>query len=190
MPKLLVERQRTDEWLKARRGKITASLAAACLGQDPNKGPLAAYNQIMGVTQDKGNKHTAWGVEFEPKARSDYEWISGNLVTETGFWVHTGFDWLGASPDGLISDDGVVEIKCPSVIPDTIPVQHRIQVQVQLACTNREWGDYFAWNQNGHLLERVVRDHKTESEILLALLMFFTNHIQKGVPPPRRKRKT
>ncbi len=179
--------QRSEEWFAARRGKVTASLAGAILGVDPHKGQLAAYNEIMGISHNGDNKHMAWGREFEGQARIAYEAESGNLVTETGLWSHDELPWLAASPDGLIGDDGLVEIKCPSVLPEDVPPQHAVQMAIQMACTDREWCDYFAWNQNGWFGKRVTRDTDHEIAMLLQLGAWYDKHIKAGVAPPRRR---
>lgn len=186
MPKLLSE-QLTPEWFEARKGKITSSVAAACLGYDPHTGPLSAFNQITGRTTKADNRHMAWGREYESSAREAYEVLSGNFVTGTGFWVHDDLPWLGASTDGLIGADGVVEIKCPGVIPTEIPVQHDFQMLVEMACTNRNWCDYFAWSQEGEFCRRVLRDCDREREVLFLLEDFFMQYIAKDIAPPRRR---
>lgn len=180
--------QRSPEWFEARKGKITASLAAAILGIDKHKGPLAAFNEITGRTTNNGNKHTSWGVEFEAQARQDYECVSGNLVADTGFWVHPTLAWLGASPDGLINSMGLVEVKCPSILPDVVPEAHVVQMAVQLAVTGRQWCDYFAWNQNGHFLKRVERFPDLEWGMISKLEAFYNQYIAPDIAPPRARK--
>lgn len=186
MPQLPFE-QRTPEWFAARKGKITASVAAAVLGIDPHTGPLSAFNQITGRTTKEDNRYMAWGREFESSAREAYEVLSGNFVSETGFFIHDDLPWLGASPDGLAGTDGLVEIKCPSVLPTEIPPYHDIQMLVQMACTNRDWCDYFAWSQEGEFCRRVLRDCDREREVLFLLEDFYMAYIAKDTAPPRRR---
>ena len=181
--------QRSPEWFAARQGKITASLAAAILGVDPHKGPLAAYNAIVLEKKETENKHMAWGVEFEQAAREAYEVASGRFVTETSFWVHELWPWFGASPDGLIGDDGLVEIKCPGTCPEAIPEPHVVQMRVQMAVVGRDWCDYFAWSQNWQFLRLLEREPAVEMEIMTALDVFYHEHILPKVPPPRRRSK-
>lgn len=188
MPLLALE-QRSDEWFEARRGKLTASLAAACLGLDPHTGPLSAYNQITGLTKAPENRYMVWGRENEGKARTAYEVMSGNFVAETGLWAHVSLPWLAASPDGIVMGGGLVEIKCPSVLPTEIPLRHRIQMDVQLACTNRDWCDYYAWAGNDSFCCRLMRDHDRERELLFLLERFWEEHIRPGIAPPRRRPK-
>lgn len=187
MPELIAG-QRTDQWREARRGKITASLAGAVLGIDPHKGPLAAFNEIMGIKVQKDNGYMAWGRDKEARARREYEAESGNIVLETGFWTHPELDFLGASPDGLIGANAAVEIKCPQNLPETVPLHHEAQMRVQLACTDREWCDYFAWTPDGHWLHRITRDPRKEADIIDKLTVWFHEHVVTGIAPGRRRK--
>ena len=184
---LLVPEQRTPGWYSARQGRITASLAAAVIGLDPHCGPQAAWGRIQGVTHLSPNRAMQWGNQFEADARRDYELLTGNLVFETGFWVHDRHDWLGASPDGLIGDDGGVEIKCPSVVPVGIPIQHRIQCIVNMLVTGRTWWDYYCWVMSEHFLARIYLPPKTDG-LLRRLKSFYDRWIVPNIKPPRMKR--
>lgn len=177
--------QRSPEWFDTRRGKVTASVAAAILGVGPN-GQLWAYNQICGEGQPD-NKHMAWGREHEGEARAAYEIHSGLFVVETGFWVHPTQDWLGASPDGLVGAEGLVEIKVPGEIPTEVPAHYEIQMRVQLACTERSWCDFFAWNHAGEFCQRITRDLKQEEEIIAQLRDFYHHYILTNTPPKRKR---
>ena len=79
--------QRTPQWFEARKGKITASLAAACLGMDTHRGPFSAWSEITGRSRQQESRHMAWGIEFEPRARLAYEVSAGVLVQRV---VHGG----------------------------------------------------------------------------------------------------
>lgn len=185
---LLHLNQRTDEWLAARKGKITASLAAACLGLDPYKSRAAAWREITQGGDGLQNRHMRWGVQFEAAARLDYEAQSGNFVDETGLWVHPDVPWLAASPDGLIRSDGLVEVKCPTDPPTSVPVNHRIQCLIQLACTERAWCDYYAWaSEHRTFLRRVCR--AGIPGLVAKLAAFHRDYILTGKEPPRMKRK-
>lgn len=185
---LLVRDQRSPEWHAARANRITASIAAACLGMDPFKAPMGAWKTITGQSKFDGNKHTAWGVEFEGEARQAYEIASGELATETGFWLHESQSWLGASPDGLCGDAGGCEIKCPSKLPESIPAHHEIQMRVCMAVCDRQWWDYFAWSQAGHFLQRLPRDVAFEQWLLTKLAAWYDAYVLPKICPPRRKR--
>lgn len=179
--------QRTEEWFAARKGKITASIAAGCLGLCPYTSRQKAWRTIMGTQANATNKHMDWGTEFEPVAKNAYECLTGNIVTETGFHPHPSIPWLGASPDGLIGTDGLSEIKCPGKLPEIVPVHHRIQMIVQMACTGREWCDYFVWTHDGHFLKRVYPSGV--AGILARLEAFYKTFVLTATEPPRKKPK-
>lgn len=180
--------QRSDEWLAARKGKITASIAAACLGLCPWTSRQEAWRTIMGTSKTKNNKHMKWGTEFEPTARQDYEADSGNFVEETGFWIHPTISWLGASPDGLVGADGLAEIKCPGKLPLIVPIHHRIQMIVQLVVTERKWCDYYVWTHDeGKFTRRVFV--AGWAGLFRRLEEFYTTYVLTNTEPPRKKRK-
>ncbi len=185
----LLKAQGTDAWHEAREGRITASLAAACLGLHPKEGPLAAYNQIMGLRKKSVNRHMQRGLDAEPLAIHAYSVKTGLLTDPGGFWVHDSLPFIGASPDVLCNDDGVAEIKAPEFLPESIPPFHEIQMRVQLAVTGRAWADFFAWTPNGHLLLRIHRNAEIEKELLNGLSEFYRRHILPKEPPPRRRKK-
>jgi hypothetical protein len=86
-------------------------------------------------------------------ARSAYESRMAELVEETGFVLHPTISMAGASPDGLIGDDGLVEIKCPNtathidtLLSDGAPSKYVTQMQWQMACTGRKWCDFVSFD--------------------------------------------
>src|SRR5690625_3936902 len=111
-------KQGTTQWHNARVGKLTASRAGAALGVNPWQKPddliRAMVREAHGAEPEfVGNVATQWGHNHEPLAVLDYMNGSGNIVDDAGFYVHPEHDWLGASPDGFIGKDGLLEIKCP-----------------------------------------------------------------------------
>lgn len=189
---LIVAEQRSQEWLDARKNKITASNAAAVLGVDPNHKELWAYNAIMGITVGNINQAMQWGIDQESRARSEYEILTGNLVYKTGFWICDlpDMNWLGASPDGLIDTNGMAEYKCPqNALPTVIPVHHAIQCRVQMIVCNRAWVDYFAWHPTGYFLDRIERDGNIEVDIIHRLHQWYETYIVKKTAPPRTRKK-
>lgn len=117
--------QRTDEWLSERAGKVTASMISAVMsklrdGKTPGadrKNYMAdlVAERLTGVPkQGFTNAAMQHGIDTEPQARAMYELEYGVSVVETGFVPHPTIEGTGASPDGLIGDDGLVEIKCPN----------------------------------------------------------------------------
>lgn len=188
MPEI-VKSQRTKEWMQARLGKVSASLAGAILGVDPHRGQFSAWQEISGNKLQADNLAMQWGRQNEDKARREYEAESGNIVQETGLWQHPDFEWLIASPDGLVQANAAVEIKCPAKLPDTIPPHHDCQMRVQLACTGREWVDYFCWTPDGHWLKRIVRDPMIERQLIAKLEAWYNQYVVTNTKPPMRKPK-
>lgn len=186
MPQLNIQ-QGTQEWLDARIGSITASLAAGCLGLCPWTSRQKAWRIIMGREKENENHYMTHGRELEGTARDTYEVQTGILIAPGGFWVHPSKLWLKCSPDGLANSTGLVEIKCPQKPTTALSIAHRIQCLVQLAVTEREYVDYFAWHQDGTFLKRV---HRSGLDGLVARLEeFYKNFVLADVQPPRAKRK-
>ena len=156
--------QRTPEWFKDRCGCLTASRAAAVLNRRKDGKPTAAYAELIDtlvcerVTGDvQGIGTTAamqWGVDHEDEAREAYEEMTGELVGLVGFVPHPELEYFGASPDGLVGDDGLLEIKCPyssqkhlaRVAEGVVPEEYKPQMLVQLLCTGRKWVDFVSYD--------------------------------------------
>lgn len=154
--------QRTDEWFAARLGKVTASKVADVMARTKTGYSASRENymaqlvveQITGTRQESfTNSAMQWGTDQEPFARGAYEAATGNMVEEVGFVNHHTIAMAGASPDGLIGDDGCVEIKCPNtatmietLLTGTIPQKYFAQMQFQMACADRSWCDYVVFD--------------------------------------------
>jgi putative phage-type endonuclease len=198
MPEHFVE-QGTPEWHELRKGRITASIAAACLGLDPNKSRQWAWREILGTNKEyKENRHQAWGHEKEPLAAADYEVITGNMIQTTGFWTHPHLHWLGASPDRKAGRTRLAEIKAPQKLPTAIPVPHAIQMMVQIACCTDEGFDhcdYFAWHSmDSYFMDSLNIDSLLLgvgdiSAILFGLEEFREKYVLRGIEPERKTRE-
>jgi putative phage-type endonuclease len=117
------------------------------------------------------------GIDTEPEARSAYEFELGVTVTEVGFLDHPSIDMAGASPDGLVGDEGLVEFKCPqsaahieTLLSKSVPEKYLKQMQWQMACTGRKWCDFATYDprmpQELQLwILRVMRDDKLIAEL-------------------------
>lgn len=153
--------QRSPEWFAERLGKVTASRMADMLattksgwgaGRDDYKTQLA-WERLNGVSREQfRNANMEAGIEHEPEARAAYESLYLVDVVECGFIPHPTIGMSGASPDGLVGDDGIVEIKCPILKTHTdtlegasIKRQYELQRQWQLACTGRKWCDFVSY---------------------------------------------
>lgn len=191
MPQLPVE-QGSPEWFAARLGRITASHAAGCLRRNKNEGPLGAFNAIMGITQRQANEYMKYGLKHEQEARESYwRWAGQPLIEPGGFYTHPVYDWLGASPDGIVRPDGCLQIKCPQITPpDCISEAHEIQVRIEMACCGAAWVDYWAWHETGaYYHERLFRDLDIEAALIADLKVFYEAHILTNTPPPLRAKK-
>ncbi|MBV9180216.1 MAG: YqaJ viral recombinase family protein, partial [Acidobacteria bacterium] len=116
------------------------------------------------------SREMLWGIETEPFARAAYELAEDVTVNTAGFVIHPEIERFGASPDGLVGDDGLVEIKCPNTATHieflqgaAIPVEYGSQVFAVLACTGREWCDFASYDPRlpEHLrlfVRRIYRD--------------------------------
>ena len=185
MPEIVTD-QLSPKWHEARVGRITASVAAGCLGLSPHMGPITAWKAIMGIRQAE-NGFMRYGTANESAAKSAYQIATGHLVRETGFWVHPTLDWLGASPDAFVGHRGCLEVKAPQTLPDSIPPHHAVQMQVQMFVCDCDWAEYWAWHpEQGHYLARINADIGNLVELLK---QFYETYVITNTPPPRRKRK-
>lgn len=177
--------QRSPEWFAARKGRLTGSIAGACLDLAPYMTKDAAFRVLVRSMHDmpdefQGNIATEYGANNEDGAVLDYELETGRSVTPAPFvpWNN----WLGASPDGYVGDDGLIEAKCPfGLRKDENPQFKSIadqphyyaQVQVQLFVTGRSWCDFWQWSPHGTNLERVTYDGAWIDDNIPTLLAFW-----------------
>lgn len=171
--------QGSPEWLSARAGHCTASrfkdvLAKIKTGEAASRRNYRVQlvtERLTGTPCDSySNAAMEWGTATEPYARAAYEAARTLMVDETGFLLHPDVPFVGASPDGLVGDDGGCEIKCPyqstvhvETLEGGMPSEHRAQVQGTLWVTGRAWWDYISFDPRmpAHLqlyVERIERD--------------------------------
>jgi putative phage-type endonuclease len=158
----ITDEQRTAEWFQARVGKATASRFKDVMAKLKNGSPAAArINYLVDIATERltksatphySNSAMQWGVTHEASARIVYEQRRQLQVEETGFIQHEELD-AGASPDGLVDWDGLIEIKCPynssvhvMTWMDGMPEDHVAQVQGQLWITGRQWCDFISFD--------------------------------------------
>ena len=154
--------QGTEEWFTIRIGKVTASRVADVIAKTKT-GYSATRDNYMAqlicerLTGLKGESFTnaamQHGTDTEPLARAAYEALKDVLVDEVGFVPHPTIEMAGASPDGLVGDDGLLEIKCPNtathietLISKVVPGKYNTQMQFQMACTGRKWCDFVSFD--------------------------------------------
>lgn len=166
-----------EEWLAVRAGKFSGSEAHILLSKGETKRKLIlekATEHIIGKPCAKDrffNADMARGIELEPEARRLYMIETFNDVEEVGFIEKDEFS--GCSPDGLVGNDGLIEIKSPK---DTVFVDQRVnnsikpeyyaQIQYNLFITGRKWCDYIAYNENFPLL---IRRYERDEEFVQKL---------------------
>lgn len=175
------ELQRTPEWHAERAGKWTGSKFVDVLARNKKTGePLKCYHDLIWqvVTERMTEQATEgasgfalqWGSDVEPFAREAYELDTGDIVTESGFIVHPKYPFAGCSPDGLVSIDGGLEMKCPksSIVhlqrfESGVPEEYVPQIQGCMWVTGRAWWDFVSYDPRQQerfrlLIIRVLRD--------------------------------
>ena len=174
--------QGSPEWLAERAGKVTASMISNVL-MDPKTAGYRDYQAqlvaeiLTGKPQgsDFTNAAMQFGTETEPLARSAYEAETGFSVDEVGFCQHPSIERAGASPDGLVGNSGLVEIKCPKVathlaylIADVVPAAYKNQIMWQMAVTGRDWCDFVSFRPDlpEHLQLFIIRFKRDPARIL------------------------
>lgn len=154
--------QRTEEWYAARLGKVTASRVADVIAKTKTGYSTSRENYLAQLVcevltgkpaESYSNAAMQWGVDQEPLARAAYESYQNVLVDEIGFVVHPTIWASGASPDGLVGELGMVEIKCPNtathidtLLTQTVPSKYNTQMQWQMACAGRHWCDFVSFD--------------------------------------------
>jgi len=148
--------QGTDEWKMLRLGKVTASrvkdiVATTKTGYSTSRDKYMTQlllERLTGtVAESYSDAAMQWGTEQEPFARAAYEAAKSVMVDQVAFVNHPTIEQAGASPDGLVNDDGLVELKCPmshthlESLLGGLDDQYKVQVQWQMACTGRKWTD-------------------------------------------------
>jgi putative phage-type endonuclease len=172
--------QGSDAWHMQRLGKVTASRVADIIAKTKTGYSTSRENymaqliceRMTGVVAESySNAAMQWGTETEPLARAAYESYAGVLVDEVAMISHPTIKSSGASPDGLVGEDGLVEIKCPNTSTHLetlrtkkVPAKYNIQMQWQMASTNRKWCDFVSFDNRlpDHLqlfVARVNRDN-------------------------------
>ena len=154
--------QGTEEWFAIRCGKVTASRIADIIATTKSGYSASRVNYeaqlICEILTGKPaesftNAAMAWGTETEPLARAQYELKTGNMVNQIGFVVHPKIEQAGASPDGLVDNNGLIEIKCPNtsthldtLLSQKVPSKYITQMTWQMLCTGRKWTDFVSYD--------------------------------------------
>lgn len=178
--------QRTDAWLSERAGKVTASRIADVMAKTRSGYGAGRANYMADLVAERltgepkqgfMNGAMQWGIDTEPQARAMYELETGFSVVEKGFCPHPTIPMTGASPDGLVGDNGLVEIKCPNTATHiatlrggAIDRKYILQMHWQMMCIGREWCDFVSFDprlppEMQMLIQRVELDAELAAEI-------------------------
>lgn len=178
--------QGSPEWFAERCGKITASriadvMAKTKTGESASRANYAAQlvaERLTGLPADSFvSKEMQRGTDMEQFARASYEVLRGELVDQVGFIEHASISRSGASPDGLVGNDGMCECKAPNTATHigyatsgVIPTKYQLQMLFQMACSGRLWCDFVSFDDRlpedmSTLIIRINRDDKRIAEI-------------------------
>lgn len=177
--------QGSPEWMAERCGKVTASRVADVVartksGWGASRANYAAELIAERLTGVKAEGYTnaamQHGIDTEPQARFAYEFYADATVAQIGLVQHPTILMSGASPDGLVGDDGLIEIKCPNtathietLLGASVPSKYVTQMQWQMACTGRQWCDFVSFDPRLPESMRmfVQRVHRDDAAIAL-----------------------
>lgn len=187
--------QRSPEWYALRCGKVTASRVADVVaktksGYSASRANYAAQLIVERLTGTVAESYVSepmqFGIDNEAEARDAYCFAKNVDVESAEFVNHLEIEMAGASPDGYVGADGLVEFKVPNsathidtVLGKSVPGRYITQIQFQLACTGRQWADFVSYDPRmpAHLrlfIQRVNRDAETiahlEAEVRSFLL--------------------
>ena len=191
--------QRSEEWFKARQGRVTGSAVGAILGVSPFTKSADVMRRMVrdwhgAPSEFKGNIATNWGTTNEAGAVAQFEMRTGYIVEPCGFYTHE--EWLGASPDGLVGTSGLLEVKCPFGLRDKsepvfktakMQIHYYSQMQVQLYVTERKICYFYQWAPKGDDLEVVEYDQRYMDTALKALRMFYDQYLKEREFPYAEK---
>ena len=192
--------QGSDEWLELRMGWLTASKFKDVISNGRGKAPSKTRQSYMyqlaaeTLTGERGesfsSEYMEWGTKTEPQARAMYEFETGSEVSEVAFIKWNTINKVGISPDGLIGDDGGIEIKCPKTttqidtfLSGKMPTIHNAQVQGSMWVTGRKWWDFVSFDPRidgdaGYFCVRVERDEDYIKDLEDKCLAFEAELIQ------------
>lgn len=192
--------QGTDEWFAIRCGKVTASRVADVIATTKSGYSASRANYeaqlICEILTGKpaesySNAAMAWGTETEPLARAQYELKTGEMVNQIGFVVHPMIEQAGASPDGLVGSEGLIEIKCPNtsthldtLLSQKVPSKYIVQMTWQMVCTGRKWCDFVSYDprlpENLQLfVQRIELDEDYAKKLQNEVVMFLVEVNEK-----------
>ena len=187
--------QGTDAWKLAKCGCVGASRVADIIAKTKSGFSASRANymaqliaeRLTGVPAETyTNQAMQWGTDTEAEARAAYQFETGTLVQKVGFVPHPGILMAGASPDGLVGDQGLLECKCPqtsthidTLLGQSVPGKYVTQMQFQMACTGRKWCDFVSFDPRMPesmrlFIKRVPRDSRTIGDLETQVIEFLS----------------
>lgn len=178
--------QGSPEWFAQRAGKVTASRVADVIAKTKTGWGASRANYAAQLVAERltgtveagyTNAAMQWGNDKEPEAREAYEYRFGVFIDQVGMIEHPTIAMSGASPDGHIGEDGLIEIKCPNtathidtLLNGKVPAKYITQMAWQMACTGRQWCDFVSFDPRmpPHMqmfIQRVERDYALIHEL-------------------------
>lgn len=198
------------EHMQQRLGRVTASRIADVMAKTKTGWGASRQNYRAELVAERLTGNTAsryvnaemlHGIEQEPHARNAYEVMTGYDVAPGGFVLHPVFDMAGASPDGLVGSDGLLEIKCPNtsahidtLLSGEVDRRYVLQMHWQMACSGRAWCDFVSYDPRLPLsmqtfIQRVERDEQLVQE-LEQVVRAFLNEVETIVNDLKAKYET
>jgi len=184
--------QRTDEWMRRRAGQFTASRSAALMARTKAGSSSSRAELIMTLAIERlngecvptySNSAMQRGIDLEPLALAAYITWSGTWIEEEAYIASADLPNTGCSPDGLVGEDGMVEVKCPANAAKHVAalrsgahaVEYRWQLQHQMMVCGRQWNDAISFDPRfpeglQTAITRVQRDEAAISELRAAII--------------------
>lgn len=178
--------QGSPEWFEQRRGKVTASRIADIMAKTKSGYSTSRQNYLMQLLCERltGKVEESFksaamqrGNDLEPEARNWYQLETGEIVEQVSFIDHPNINDAGASPDGLVGAEGLIEIKCPNTATHIETLRSKKpsdryykQMQWQMACTGRKWCDFVSFDNRlpdnlAYFCVRIDRNEEAIAEI-------------------------
>lgn len=178
--------QGSPEWFEQRRGKVTASRIADIMAKTKSGYSTSRQNYLMQLLCERltGKVEESFksaamqrGNDLEPEARNWYQLETGEIVEQVSFIDHPNINDAGASPDGLVGTEGLIEIKCPNTATHIETLRSKKpsdryykQMQWQMACTGRKWCDFVSFDNRlpdnlAYFCVRIDRNEEAIAEI-------------------------
>jgi putative phage-type endonuclease len=185
--------QGSAEWIAARVGKVGASRVADIIARTKTGWGASRANymaeliaeRLTGTPAEKyTNAAMQWGTDTEAQARAAYQFETSILVQQVGFIEHPSIAMAGASPDGFVGEQGLLECKCPNtathietLLGQSVPGKYITQMQWQMACTGRAWCDFASFDPRMPetmrlFIQRVPRDSDMIMELETQVIAF------------------